>query len=374
MLHWEPGTADDARKGVPFRHDIQVAVRLGGFGKINAQCPGVPDPYNAVPRMNIRSVIEELGTWPEKWEVRERQVGVQGGQFLNAALNATYIKSNSCTRKKRALQRLDLRALEKPWGILIRLAHRVALREVVAEVITMMMEAWMEKSADWQALMPIGDGVLEELRNPNFLAWIDILRPEQYEALTRVVTHVLRKLHWTGMNEENELIAACPTIDDPDGCIHIPMDDRKAFASILEDTERSATFACLTTKCFEMLSYKCQTSPKPKWQRQVPALVTTVCQYRWLGANQWEKMSESDLQNDCSYWMGSSSDMRRLTAEVTDPHSPTKLRFSNRPTNWRYMRRAWERYEKIRQVQFVQLRERTTMTEEFATEVIILRE
>ncbi|KAI5211038.1 hypothetical protein E4T38_01575 [Aureobasidium subglaciale] len=141
MLHWEPGTADDARKGVLFRHDLEMAVRLGGFDKINTQCPGVPDPYNAVPTMNIRSIIEELGTWPEKWEVRERQVGVQGGQFLNATLNATYIKSDSCTRKKRALQRLDLRALEKPWGILIRLAHRVALREVVAEVITMMMEA-----------------------------------------------------------------------------------------------------------------------------------------------------------------------------------------------------------------------------------------
>ncbi|KAI4854284.1 hypothetical protein E4T44_00277 [Aureobasidium sp. EXF-8845] len=241
-MHWQSDEAFNKQEGVPFRLDMQEKIIIGASHLINNSCPTKPDKIGTVPRTNICSEIKELGTWPAKWEIREKQGGLQGGQFLNANFNATWIKSDSRTRKRKGLEEVDLDFLNKPWGLLVSvctgLAQRVALREVLAEVMLPMMDASMDLTADWQTLMSTGQGVIEELKKPTFRDWFHTLDFVVKHALDRIVGHVLRKICWTGVNDAGKLVVACPQIGDSGSCIHVSSDGSRALAWILEDTER----------------------------------------------------------------------------------------------------------------------------------------
>jgi hypothetical protein len=350
---------------------------IGANDRINTGCPTKPDPYyNTVVRANISTSTRELGTWPESWTLREIQCGIQAGQYINAAFNATWIKSDAQTVKQRGLEEVDLDFLDKPWGLLISVctgvAQRVTLREVVAEVMLPMMDARIGKSSDWRHLTSI---VIKELKKPTFRAWFDILSIDKQEALGRDIRYVLRRICWTGINSATNLVVSCPMQSMTNACIHIPLKKSRGLASILKDTEGSATFACLTNTCFTIEPWftGCQGKPQPPWQNHISALITSVCQYEWSGANNWTKLPQGHLKDTAIYWIGTNDDKRRVTVK-TDPLHLSRLEVSDSSTNWRFLRRAWERLEKIRQSSVIELRERSSMTDDHAIEVVMMHE
>jgi hypothetical protein len=225
-----------------------------------------------------------------------------------------------------------------------------------------------DSDIDWR-------GTLEELKKPTFRDWFHILEFDVKRALDHFVGHVLRKICWIGVNDAGKLVVACPQFDDSGSCIHVSSKDSRAFTWILKDTERSATFACLTNTCFIVHPRLdgCQDTPHPQWRYHVPALITSVCQYRWLGADNWAQTPRSDLVNGSVYWMATSED-KRLVAIETHPSSPVRLIVFNSPTPWRLLRRAWERFERIREATIVELRENSFMEDDRATDVVIVHE
>jgi hypothetical protein len=194
-------------------------------------------------------------------------------------------------------------------------------------------------------------------------------------ALTRFVDHTLHKICWTGVNNAGKLVVACPQYGNAGACIHVPLKDSRAFAWILMDNARSATFACLTNMCFfgEPRVNHCQRESHRHWRNHVPALITSVCQYQWLGADDWKKLPQKDLQNGSVCWMGAGVDKRRVTIE-TQYMGPAKLTISNHLTHWGFFRRAWERIERVRQTPHIELRERRLMTEDHTQDVVIVRD
>jgi hypothetical protein len=297
---------------------------------------------------------------------------------LNSTFNATWIKSESGIRKQEGLKRVDLDFLNQPWGVLVSVctgvAQRVALREVVAEVLSPMMDAWMEKTPEWQTLPSIG--VLEELKKPTFRDWFETLELDVQRALTRFVDHTLHKICWTGVNNAGELVVACPQYGNAGACIHVPLEDSRAFTWILKDTEKSATFACLTNMCFTIGVSRvgnCQDKSHPQWRNHVPALITSVCQYQWLGADDWAKLPRFYLEDDCVYWMGTGEDKRRVASKLSR-RGLDRLIISDGPSNWALIRRMWERLERIRKIPHVELRERRLMTDDHAQDVVLVRE
>jgi hypothetical protein len=152
------------------------------------------------------------------------------------------------------------------------------------------------------------------------------------------------------------------------------VENHRALTWILKDTERSATFACLTNTCLvdHPQDDKCRNTPNPVWQELVSAVITSVCQYRWGGADDWAKLPQDDLENGSVYWMGTSEDKRRVTIE-TQPRTPTRLMISNKSTHWGFFRRAWERIERARQKPHIELRERRLTTEDHTQDVLIVR-
>ena len=376
-MHWKAGTADNANGVVSFELSEKDQIIIGAFSSINELCPTEPGENNTVSRTNNTIELRELGTRRARWSVRERQGGFQGGQFLIGGLNATWIRSDSVTRKQRGLEQVDLDFLNKPWGLLVSvctgIAQRVALREVVAEVMLPMMEARMRGLGVWHTLMSTNEGVLRALRQPNFRGWCDNLELDARLALEQVVVSVLQRIGHTGVNDDDALVVACPQRDDSGSCIHFSPRTFRALTWILKDTERSATFACLTNTCFVVNKQvgRCQATKLPGWQNHISALITSMCQYRWLGADDWAKVP-TNLQNGGVYWMGTDKDKRRVTIGATN--GPTMLRISNSPSHWGFFRRAWERFEKIRDVSHVELRERISMAEADTKDVVIVRE
>jgi len=374
-MHWKIGAADDSREGVAFELKMSTKLTIGAI-QVWRHCPTEPGPHDTVLRSNISNEIEELGTWPEKWNLRQIQAGFQGGQYLNASFNATWIKSDSQTRKEKVVERVDLDFLDQPWGLLVSLctgdAQRVALREVVAEVISPMMDAWMEKTPEWQTLVSIG--TLGKLKEPTFRDWFNTLEVDVQRALYRFIGHTLHKLCWTGVNSARKLVVACPQYGNSGGCIHVPLKESGAFTWILKDTEKSATFACLTNMCFfvGIPGEDCQQRPRPKWGNHVPSLTTSVCQYRWRGADDWEKLPRHDLQDGVLYWMGVGEDKRRVTSR-SFIFGSTQLTISDSSFHWAFFRRMWERVERIRQASHIELRERRLMTEDHVHGVKIVR-
>jgi hypothetical protein len=378
-MHWQSDEAFNKQEGVPFILDMGKKIIIGAPPLVNKTCPIKPDKNGTVSRTNICSEIKELGTWPAKWELREKQGGLQGGQFTNVNFTATWIKSDARTRKRKGLEEVDLDFLNKPWGLLVSvctgLAQRVALREVLAEVMLPMMDAWMDKTADWQTLMSTGQGVIEELKKPTFRDWFHQLDFDVKRALDRFVGHVLRKICWTGVNDADNLVVACPQFDDSSSCVHISSKDSRVLTWILKDTERSATFACLTNSCFIVSPWLvgCQNTPSPLWQNHVSALITSVCQYKWLGADDWEQIPRGSLQDGNVYWMSAGEDKRLITIG-THHSSLVKLTISHSSAPLRLLRRAWERIERIRETQIVELRENNLTMKDRATEFVIVYE
>jgi hypothetical protein len=67
--------------------------------------------------------IRHLGTREATWELREKQVGGQAGQYAVLAFNATYIKQNGVTLKQHQLMlsfnEIDLAFLNSTYGLQI---------------------------------------------------------------------------------------------------------------------------------------------------------------------------------------------------------------------------------------------------------------
>jgi hypothetical protein len=377
-MHWKSGPADIVTEGAAFELKLRTKMVIGAI-LVDQDCPTEPGPGNTVSRKSLSSDLKELGTWRAKCDTRQMQIGVQGGQFVNAMANMTLIKTDARTPKKKGLEHIDLDFLDQPWGLLVSVctgvAQRVALREVVAEVISPIMDAWMEKTPEWQTLISTSGGLFEELKKPTFRDWFNVLASDAQHASNRSIGHVLDMIHWTGVDDDGKLVMACPQYGDSGACIRVPLKASRAFSWILKDTERTATFACLTNMCFndERRLDRCRKKHHPQWLNHISALVTSVCQYQWLGADDWAKLPREDLQDGSMYWIGTGHDKRRVTIDV-QPGFPARLAIPDNSTPWRFFRRAWERIERIRQTPHIELRERRLMAEDHARDVVIVRE
>ena len=88
------------------------------------------------------SALEPLGTFAARWELNERQGGIQAGQYVVGQFNQTWCKIQGKTLKQFQLEQEDdllLPFLESTWGLQVSfctsVARRVPLRELVADML-----------------------------------------------------------------------------------------------------------------------------------------------------------------------------------------------------------------------------------------------
>ncbi|KAH0173562.1 hypothetical protein KCU67_g1213, partial [Aureobasidium melanogenum] len=373
VLHWAPGSldvsSDEVSHGV---FDKFGLLSIAGLLSINQSCPSRLQ-HELVPISVIRQEIHVLGTKNENWNLQQIQVGLQLGQIANANINTTWLKSASRTRKELVVADIGLDVLDQPWGLLVSLctgiARRVPLREVVAEVFPQIVLAWLDDPDRSRGFL-IND-VCAQMRQSSFRKWLSS-EPYHVRVASKHIRRVLRKLCWTGVNLKSKLITACTSDEQADGCIRIPLDNSPILATILKDTERSATFASLSTECVVTDQHKCQSTPLPEWRNKVTALATSVCQYRYVGGGDWEKVPNNGLEHGRLYWMGHLNDHRRLVAEVSGAQgNEVTLKVADSQVLWAFYLRAYEKVERMR-AHYIALREQSYIGEEGSQEVLVV--
>lgn len=281
-LHWSSGSKPYEALDLSFNSKDKLLI---GGTSINDKCP--LDEAESWRHPATNAYIRHLGTHEATWEVQQRQAGIQGGQYAVVAFNATYVKQPGITLKQRELMRafneISLAFLNSTYGLQISfctgVARRVALRELLADVMVPFMESRVSKPTHWQDLK-VKHQIVENFRKGDLDVWFDGLLPEVREMAIMIVRSMLDMLKDTGIDKnDEELVIAWVRKESPTSCLRLRCEKSSLWARILADSEDCATFACITSLCLEIENNKCRGLKTAPWHSVTNLLDTAVCMW-----------------------------------------------------------------------------------------------
>ncbi|RDL41517.1 uncharacterized protein BP5553_01496 [Venustampulla echinocandica] len=285
--HWSPGQNYHGEYGSGFIWDQKILI---GGTIINDKCP--LDETKSWQHPANYAYVKRLGTSDTRWELREKQVGMQGGQYITLAFNPTYIKQDGVTLKQQQLMlpfnEIDLAFLNSTCGLQISfctgVARRVPLRVLLADVMVPFVESRLSKPAHWEELKT-KFAIVENFRS-DLGQWFDRLSTGLRESAIQIVRSMLGILKDTGIDKNGEeLVIAWVRKEDPYLCLRLRCEKTSLWARILADSEDCATFACITPLCIEIEKHKCRGLEVAPWHSVSNLLDTAVCQHLESGAD-----------------------------------------------------------------------------------------
>jgi hypothetical protein len=117
-FHWSPGLTRYDRSRPVFTSKEKILI---GAIMVNEHCPLDETQSWRDPATN--AFIRHLGTREATWELQEKHIGGQAGQYAVLGFNATYIKQNGVTLKQQQLMlpfnEIDLAFLNSTCGLQI---------------------------------------------------------------------------------------------------------------------------------------------------------------------------------------------------------------------------------------------------------------
>lgn len=316
-LHWSRGSHSTASKA-PFHLRSKALI---GTTRVNRLCP--MDEHQSW--LNAHVAMETLGAENSYWEQSEAQAGLQGGQFVIAQLNMTWVKRPGITLKHIHLRPdINLPFLQSDWGLQISyctgVARRVPLCNLIADVISDLIEPLFQKPGGWKSLQAEHD-IVSALRGPIFKAWFEILDKDLQNDVSRILRYILLVLQDTGVDRSGEnLVAIWPHRSDPLRCFKIPCRKATSWAQMLADSPDCATFAYITPLCLETDECQCQDQPIPLWHNKSVVLSTAVSRHvksNVVTAAPWA------LRHEQSYLIGPAEHC--LLGRVVLPLSPATM-------------------------------------------------
>lgn len=327
ILHWSRGIESSFDNSVFFNSTDKCLISGGVV--VNPNCQASRGERWS----SFLASLKTLGTSPDYWKGTETEAGFSllGQQFVGVQLQFnktwTWHPGNSWkTQYLSLLDELPFSELDRPWGLQVScctgVARRVPLRALLADVMPTFAKN-LALSPGWPMLQQRGITKALELGGDRFKQWYDDLAhlENSHELQTlakRVIRHILLVLRDTGIDREHKnFLIACPQ-DHMAGkpismCLPVPCENASLWAKILTDSEQCATFACMTTQCFESQDHKCQkTNP---WH--CPSLDTAVQQLR--ASNEPILISQTawNLTHNTKFWIGTPDS--GLQAKVVRP-------------------------------------------------------
>lgn len=137
-------------------------------------------------------------------------------------------------------------------------ARRVALRELLADVMVSFVESRLVKPAFWDELKTHYD-IVENFKNGDLQEWFNQLATPYKETTVGIVRSMLEVLKDTGIDKNGEeLVIAWIRREGPYTCLRLRCEKTSLWARILADSEDCATFACITPLCLESENHKCR--------------------------------------------------------------------------------------------------------------------
>jgi hypothetical protein len=186
--------------------------------------------------------------------------------------------------------------------------------------------------------------------------WLITLSPELYQHVLRMIRRVFEVLQHTGLDRERKnLLVAWPQECDLFRCFRIPCEKDNSWFGILAESEDSATFAYITTKCFETTTIKCS-GPSPTWKDAIPLLETAVV---LNSAN--SSRSLAVLQHNATYYFQKLDHLFFVKVYRPELAGVTKLIASRSRSPFAYQQRLILRLAEDRRRQQARLRERIAL-------------
>ncbi|KAF7524554.1 hypothetical protein G7054_g11381 [Neopestalotiopsis clavispora] len=225
--------------------------------------------------------LEQLGVYPPHWELKEQQAGLQAGQYVLVEISAARQKVPGRTLKDHILQLTNMRelvsCLNDPIGLQVSVctgvSRRVPLRELVADLLPVFADTIAHADTDtWQQLQ--GRDFIEECRSDTIQQYFRQLPDKLQTFALEQIRRILKLLADTGIDPSGQhMIVAWPRATELYRCFRVRCENESAWTKILTDTEACATFAYITTRCFQAGNrFNCQT----RWRNAIPPLETAV--------------------------------------------------------------------------------------------------
>ncbi|KAK4206185.1 hypothetical protein QBC37DRAFT_381340 [Rhypophila decipiens] len=229
--------------------------------------------------------LESLGPYSTGWEQAEKQYGMQAGNYIILQANLTWRKRRGQTLKHHRLQQEDaslIPFLEDLWGVQVSfctgVARRVPLREMIADLLPVFAKFYMTKKDEgcmWKELQS-NHGVADAFRLTGIREWLFNLPPNLHQLVLKMVRRIFNALKDTGVDQEGKyLCVAWPHERDVFRCFKVPCEKENSWAHVLADSEDCATFAYISSKCFETERFRCS-GGNASWQNTIPLLQTAV--------------------------------------------------------------------------------------------------
>ena len=260
-------------------------------------------------RKSSQQFLCNLGTQANYWELAERQVAFQAGYYTVLQVGNVHARKLGRTVKQQLIEQWcllpNLRLLAVPWGLQISLCTGIAKRVSLRKLIEDSMFAHVEtlKYEQWHRMLPGARAAFQGLIDLE--AYIEGLSSDEKICLIAIITYILDLLKHTGVDRKGEYLSILwPDALSTSYGVKIQCNEKNAWTRILQDSESSATFAAVTSTCFEGNNHACRKMVAPRWQDHGGLLSTAVCHDLTTERAMAYTPSKLQLKDGQRYWVG----------------------------------------------------------------------
>ena len=322
LYHWGRSyEAPDIETTFNIRDELTIgAITTQPSCLLNSEmCRRASEPY-----------LTTLGTDNDYWALAQRQVMLQGGQYVGLQVGNVYNKMKGRSLKTTMLDiwRMmpDFRMLLQPWGLQVSLctgvARRVPLKTLIEEpmfayIDGLSLDGWKDIKSDVR--LAFNDTI-------DYISWTTGLEGTKRLCLIKVVTLFLEILNDTGVDREGkQLRMLWPHESSLCYAISLQCSKSNLWARVLKDSPSCATFAAVTSTCLEAPGHNCKRNTAPTWTGQGALLSTAVSRVLVPGALGGAGTSHWELKNGQQCWIEKAGgDIWVYTTKA--PNSDTQLR------------------------------------------------
>lgn len=323
LYHWSRSQEIDYDNLDTF--NIRVPIEIGGVS-VHESC--ALDAQMC--RRQSESHLKHLSTETDRWELAERQMFFQGGQYVGLQVGNIYSKIKGRSLKAILLDTWkimpDFRLLLQPWGLQMSLCTGVAQRVPLINLLQEPMFAYIDGLC-----LEHWDAIKVEVRSAfsdaiDYVKWTKGLQGGQRDCLIRVITFFLEVLKDTGVDREgNELRMLWPHETSLSHAISLKCNKCNLWARVLKDSPSCATFAAVTNTCLEAPGHECKKKSAPIWTGQGALLATAVSRVLIPGSLASSETVEWELKNGEQCWIEKAGG-EIWVYTTKNPNSDTQLR------------------------------------------------
>jgi hypothetical protein len=263
-------------------------ICIGAHIDVNVNCSMDEANYLAI----SAGRWQQLGTRPAFWRHQEKQMGLQGGQYVNVVYNSTMNKVPGISLKVQLIANLQKRIeyyafLSASCGLQVSfcsgLARRISMRELLADLLPIFVHRQVAVPKSWHKLVGHYD-VIQNLSSDEFsvcqamFCRMSESDPACFESFWSLALELVKSLEFTGLQPTGDdfVLGFVPT-DASEPLLQIPFRTKgnNLWLKVLRDSDSCATFAYITPNCLQMGGHGCRNLTQ-SWQGQIHFLQTNV--------------------------------------------------------------------------------------------------